>query len=92
MVQYLRGGPKPEENTRDFFKQLCTGLQDLHRIGIAHRDIKMENLMIVENGTKVKYIDFGLSKVLLKGEMSTDRYGTMAFCSPEILSGRPHTI
>jgi serine/threonine protein kinase len=34
-----------------------------------------------------KYIDFGLSKVLLQGQVDKDRFGTLAFCSPEILLG-----
>lgn len=36
-------------------------------------------------------IDFGLSKVLLPSESSLDPYGTLAYCSPEIISKRPHT-
>jgi serine/threonine protein kinase len=40
---------------------------------------------------KVKYIDFGLSKILLPGEVSMDRYGTLAYCSPEIVLGHSHT-
>lgn len=50
------------------------GLRYLHSIGVAHRDIKLENIMIAteidENGKSMnvpKFIDFGLSKVLLKG-------------------------
>lgn len=38
-----------------------------------------------------KYIDFGLSKVLLQGQLDKDRFGTLAFCSPEILLGKEHT-
>ena len=39
----------------------------------------------------VKLIDFGLSKVLLPAETSTDPYGTLAYCSPEIIAKKPHT-
>lgn len=38
-----------------------------------------------------KLIDFGLSKVLLPGERSADPYGTLAYCSPEIIAKKPHT-
>jgi serine/threonine protein kinase len=38
-----------------------------------------------------KLIDFGLSKVLLPGEKSADPYGTLAYCSPEIIAKKPHT-
>jgi serine/threonine protein kinase len=38
-----------------------------------------------------KFIDFGLSKVLLPDERSSDPYGTLMYCSPEIILGKPHT-
>ena len=39
-----------------------------------------------------KYIDFGLSKIFLSGEKSGDRYGTLAYCAPEILLGIDHGL
>jgi serine/threonine protein kinase len=47
---------------------LVRGLQYLHKKGVAHRDIKLENIMLEFRGDFVtpKYIDFGLSKVLLR--------------------------
>jgi len=36
------------------------------------------------------FIDFGLSKIFLAGEESSDKYGTLAFCSPEIIMGKTH--
>lgn len=55
----------------------------------------MENIQIKENPDEsytVKYIDFGLSRILVNGETSTERFGTMAFCSPELLMGMPYTL
>ncbi len=37
-----------------------------------------------------KIIDFGLSKILIRGEKSRDRYGTLVYTSPEILLGTYH--
>jgi len=37
-----------------------------------------------------KLIDFGLSTILIKGETSRDRYGTLIYSSPEILLGNYH--
>ncbi len=67
-------------------------------LGVAHRDIKLENIMMSNDamssflmGTSIpKFIDFGLSKVLLSDELSTDPYGTLMYCSPEIILGKPH--
>jgi serine/threonine protein kinase len=60
----------------------------MHSIGIAHRDIKFENIML--NKDQPKFIDFGLSKILVVGETSNERNGTIAYSSPEILLGYNH--
>lgn len=51
-------------------KQLCSGLSALHSIGIVHRDITLNNIMLTKNGT-VKIIDFNISK-LYKSEVVKD--------------------
>jgi protein-serine/threonine kinase len=44
------------------FKQLIQGLNYLHNNGIAHRDVKLENLLITKD-SKLKITDFGVSEV-----------------------------
>lgn len=44
------------------FKQILTGVQYLHSIGVAHRDLKLDNCVINSNGI-VKLIDFGAAVV-----------------------------
>jgi len=44
-----------------------------------------------QSGYQAKLIDFGLSKVLLPNETSLDPYGTLAYCSPEIILKKPHS-
>ena len=44
------------------WKQLLRGVAHLHNHGIAHRDIKLENLLMSENG-HLKITDFGVSEV-----------------------------
>ncbi len=39
-----------------------------------------------------KFIDFGLSKVFLEGEFSYERYGSLAYSSPEIIIGGKHNL
>ena len=50
------------EDKQCFFKQLLRGVAYLHDHGIAHRDIKLENLMLTEEG-HIKITDFGVSEV-----------------------------
>jgi serine/threonine protein kinase len=44
------------------FKQLIQGLNYLHNHGIAHRDVKLENILITKD-SKLKITDFGVSEV-----------------------------
>lgn len=56
-----RGYLKNEDNNC-FFKQLLRGVAYLHAHGIAHRDIKLENLLMTDEG-HIKITDFGVSEV-----------------------------
>lgn len=52
---------KPEDK-QCIFKQVLRGVDYLHEHGIAHRDIKLENLLMTDNGY-IKITDFGVSEV-----------------------------
>ena len=68
-----------------------------------HRDIKMENILVhtetlnedigghLERKTIAKIIDFGLAIVLFPHEKCTHAFGTLAYCSPEIILNHPHS-
>lgn len=79
-----------EEKVVKIIKQIASGVQYLHTLGIMHRDLKPENIMlnskIFNNFTSVKIMDFGLSKVLGKDEKTCEGFGTICYVAPEILS------
>jgi protein-serine/threonine kinase len=56
------GGPFKLSDRQCFFKQMIRGVDYLHSHGIAHRDIKLENLLLTNEGY-LKITDFGVSEV-----------------------------
>lgn len=61
------------------------GVGELHKKGIMHRDLKLENIMIDEIGY-VKIIDYGLAKILSQGDELAQSYcGTPEYLAPEMV-------
>ncbi|KAJ2289293.1 serine/threonine protein kinase [Coemansia sp. RSA 353] len=80
------------DETFCWFKQVCQGVQYLHKIGIAHRDLKLENCLLTENGI-VKIIDFGCATVYktpFQKEPSkvVGVCGSDPYIAPEVLMSR----
>jgi testis-specific serine kinase len=51
----------PEARACNYFRQIMAGIEYCHSQGVAHRDIKCENILLDENFV-VKLIDFGFAK------------------------------
>ena len=62
---FSKDKPLSPKNCRKLFKRICRGVRDLHRSGVAHLDIKPENILIDEKG-KPFLCDFGSSFVFKK--------------------------
>ncbi|PAV88759.1 hypothetical protein WR25_24307 [Diploscapter pachys] len=84
-----RHGSLPENEARRIFRQITSAVLYCHKHQIAHRDLKLENILIDhENGAKLA--DFGLSNYFSdKGLLSTF-CGSPLYASPEIINGTPY--
>lgn len=89
----FKTGRLSEEVSRFYFKQIIQGLSACHNSGIAHRDMKPENLLF-DSEFNLKIADFGFSTLLVgrdgTGLMHT-RLGTESYMAPEFHMRVPYT-
>lgn len=83
------GGKLNEEEARSVFKQLVEGTRYLHERNIAHRDLKLENILI-DDDNKIKIIDFGFSVPVEKGKLLTVCCGTPSYMAPELANRKDY--
>ena len=85
LLSYVRRRKKLDETLAKYlFKQAAKGLAYCHKNRVLHRDIKLENLLIDEEGT-IKLCDFGVSRQLKKAtELIGEQCGTPAYMAPEV--------
>lgn len=82
-------GKLPEEKAITIAKQIANGLSEAHEMGVVHRDLKPQNIMIDPEG-KAKIMDFGIARSLAAiGVTQTGMIiGTPDYMSPEQVEGR----
>ena len=85
LLNYVRRRRRLKEDVaKVVFKQIVEGLAYCHSKNILHRDIKLDNILLDADG-EVKICDFGVSKIVKRGEIMTEQCGTPAYIAPEIL-------
>jgi 5'-AMP-activated protein kinase catalytic alpha subunit len=99
VIEYLEGGTVLEyvrkrktlskADAARFLGQTAEALRQCHQKQVIHRDVKLENLMLDENGN-IKLIDFGLCAFFAPGQRLRVFCGSPSYASPEIIAEREY--
>ena len=85
LLSYIKKRGKLQEPVAKFiFKQIILALKFIHENNIVHRDIKLDNILI-DLDNNIKICDFGVSRIINKGDIMLEQCGTPAYIAPEIL-------
>jgi serine/threonine-protein kinase len=87
LAEVIARGLLPVPRVLDVMLQVLAALTSAHAQGIIHRDLKPSNVLL-EGGTNVVVVDFGMSKIVTGGGTGTTNLTThnMVFGTPEYMS------
>jgi eukaryotic-like serine/threonine-protein kinase len=105
VMEYLLGtalssivakGPMPIERAVDIIEQMCAALARAHDLGVVHRDLKSDNIMLTMPGGRkdfVKILDFGLAALTRDARLAPKGavFGTPEYMAPEQARGEDAT-
>lgn len=91
--ELLSQGPLPTVDVTEIAVQVCHALGAAHAKGIIHRDMKSDNVFVLEQERRVKILDFGIAKVggpnaHTNLTQTGAVFGTPNYMSPEQALGR----
>ena len=84
-----------EKICKTFFYKILQIVKTLHKMGICHRDLKLDNFLIDGDCYNIKLGDFGFSSLILKkkngkAKKITGQKGTPSYMAPEIFLKKPY--
>ncbi|XP_050527921.1 serine/threonine-protein kinase H1 homolog [Daktulosphaira vitifoliae] len=89
---YLKKKILSEDQIRSWFRQILWAFKYMHSVGIVHRDIKCENILLTAK-YNVRIADFGFTRFVGRGRHpgADTICGTLSYSSPELVSAlRPY--
>ncbi|XP_044185886.1 serine/threonine-protein kinase pdik1l-B-like [Thunnus albacares] len=98
--QYLLSRPPDAQRDHNVVQQLSSAVAFLHSLGITHRDLKPDNVLVsvTPKGPIVKVADFGLSKMSegwMDGDLTRQHFsstcGSDFYMAPEVWGGLTYT-
>jgi serine/threonine-protein kinase len=86
-------GPLPLHVALGVMRQICSGVQAAHDVGVIHRDLKPHNVMITRKRGRAVVLDFGIARECGAGDTTEAGIilGSPQYMSYEQLSGEPAT-
>src|SRR5512140_2141896 len=92
----LAKGPMPLARAVDILEQMCAALARAHDLGVVHRDLKSDNILLSTRGGRkdfVKILDFGLAHLAMDPRLAPKGavFGTPEYMSPEQARGEEAT-
>jgi hypothetical protein len=95
LADRIKRGPFQVEEARRLLRQICQALEAAHRQGVVHRDLKPDNIWIVQpqhGDSYAKLLDFGIAKLVGDADEGQRTQtgivmGTPAYMSPEQCRG-----
>jgi len=79
--------PMPTLQVKLYMYQLLRSLAYIHSVGICHRDIKPQNLLLNPSTGVLKLCDFGSAKILVAGEPNVSYICSRYYRAPELIFG-----
>lgn len=92
LSEYLVGLPLSENLVRYYFSQIISGVCYCHSKGVAHRDLKLDNILL-DNNANIKITDFGHAGIYKKGWdiFATPLVGSICHVAPEQINGMAYS-
>src|SRR4026207_354091 len=92
----LAKGPTQLSRAVDILEQMCAALARAHDLGVVHRDLKSDNILLTQRGGRkdyVKILDFGLAAIARDPRLAPKGavFGTPEYMSPEQARGEDAT-
>ncbi|TPX33615.1 hypothetical protein SmJEL517_g03556 [Synchytrium microbalum] len=90
-----KGGKLKEPEARQYFRQILSAIDHCHQAGVTHRDLKLENILLDDDGN-VRVADFGLGRSFNeRGLYEVEPYlgtfcGTPVYAGPELILHRAY--
>lgn len=78
-------GRLEEKEACRILHQIISGVEQIHRVNVVHRDMKPENLLLDEHGN-IKIVDFGLSNMFRDGQLLKTACGSPCYAAPEMIA------